>query len=227
MTDKEVWIVALAYGSDGCSSTLPSCTGTSFYIAEIGWGVASGSAPCGGGACNSGLGTTVGSSHTFTYWWVGGPKVSGATNASQAYTWGQEQGNNYWLAWNNGPQRNILFLDIENGTTCANADGWYVSGNSAQTTLNREVLLGAINALQARGGVKIGVYSSNYEWGSIMGSYSTPSGVAYTWVANSTGAVCPTSLAGGQFGGTTPGIWQYDDTSSYDYDVADTTIFPA
>ncbi|HEX6509500.1 MAG TPA: hypothetical protein VF221_17870 [Chloroflexota bacterium] len=116
-------------------------------------------------------------------------------NAAQAaWTYAQSQGATSTMWW----------LDIETANT------W-----SSKTSLNAQVIQGALTFLQSQSGVIAGAYSTPYQWGVIAGSYAP--GVP-VWSAGAP-STSPSSYCTKSFGGGSVWLTQYS-AGSFDGDYA-------
>jgi hypothetical protein len=165
------------------------------------------------------------------YWFMFGPGDTDGTGLPPK-AWGRLQGKWALTDWQNwydhGAHRmplRVLWMDIE----VPGSFGW-----GSDHAANREVFNGFWDYVtRAREGVKPGVYSTNYQWGAIMGGSAIP----HTWewtaqvsVANSP-SPCPVSFFasssrfadfyGGQNAGSAhTAMWQWS-LGSADYDQID------
>ena len=209
-------------GADSNTGNFPC--GEAFYIGELGWGTSPGQAPCGGGAAfNSTAAAAINDQDncaTYGYWFLMGPLADPNYNGttSEAYTWGQKQGNATDTAWGNNAAvcNEVIFADMENYVPCPGIvpanNGW----DQSNISLNQQVWEGwynTINALQTPG-----VYSSPDFWSTFMGNYALPSGVT-EWTSEPQESGCPGTWSAESFGGLFADIWQFQ-ASSADYDIA-------
>jgi hypothetical protein len=190
------------YGCD--SNTGCFVCGSQFYIGKMGEGVGGGSIWNSSAAANA--------TYSYGYWGLHGPlsdpNYNGTT--SEAFAWGQTQGNAAIAAWKNlkakYPNLGLtVFVDIETGF-----GGWASSGSP----LNQQVYQGFLFAIQySTLGLIPGVYSSINEWSQIMGSSYSASPAQVEWAASwlSSCNTCPTSfpVSSVSFGGLNATIWQY------------------
>ena len=171
-------------------------------------------------------------SYVYGSWMLHGPL--GTPSGLTDYEWGQNQGNAAVESWVSQICVGgiTVFADIEKE---GGINQWfYTNPTSAEQDRNFEVLLGFGNALihpvapNENLSLKLGVYCSPNTWATIMGSYTLAQAYASaawtwrnrnyssfptTWEVNNTGEN-PQS-----FGGMDPVFWQYDDTSTEDYDA--------
>src|ERR1700690_248075 len=173
--------------------TMPSCgSGHAYggYIGKIGGADLVSSSNSGGygpgftGAWNSSYAADADTNHFSDgegvgaggFWFMFGPGDTDGTGLS-AYAWGQQQGTwalADWQRWYAGgthrmPLR-ILWMDVEG----PGSNGW-----GTDTAANRDVFNGFWDYVNGAGeGVAPGVYSTNYQWGVIMGSNGS---IPTTW----------------------------------------------
>ncbi|MFX4303377.1 hypothetical protein ACOJUR_14135 [Alicyclobacillus tolerans] len=211
------------YGVDTNTSTSPC--GVSFYIGQIGYGTTSSMENFNTSAADS-----VGTSRTWSYWYVNGPQndpnYSAEYSDSDAANWGQLQAQEYTNAWVNNTYVGgvTLFADIEQGNN--DEGGWLLDGTSNSYRLNYYVYLGFIEYCKSFSGTSVGVYSSPGEWSSIMGDAAAlPADIE--WIADWSVAcdACPTTITTTSFGAISPTIWQFSGSNcGYDRDFA--TMLP-
>ncbi len=166
------------------------------------------------------------------YWFMFGPDDTDGTGLS-AYAWGRQQGQ--WAladrqAWyDHGAHRvplRILWMDIE----VPGSYGW-----GTDSAANREVFNGFWDYVtDARQSVAPGVYSTVYQWDTIMNGHT---GIRHTWMWTAQVSVedspspCPDTFSDGSsrqaefFGGQDAGsthaaMWQWS-LGSADYDQID------
>jgi len=106
----------------------------------------------------------------------------GYNAASDSYTW----------AWSQGASAQQWWLDVET------ANSWW-----PQASLNQRVIQGALDFF-AQKGLVLGIYSTNYQWHSLMGAYSPGLPVWYATAADQTTASSYCSTAFNFAGG---GVW--------------------
>ncbi|WP_217997805.1 hypothetical protein, partial [Alicyclobacillus acidiphilus] len=116
--------------------------------------------------------------------------------------------------------RNTIYCDVEQ----ADAAGWYLSGTyngNEWYELNRQVIIGFLDAVFASSPHVGAVYADPGDWNAItdywtgLGSYTS-----HVWVADWTypGGCLPTFPSGLSLGGVSAQIWQY--SSGPDLDAA-------
>jgi len=226
----------LYYGSDLGTNALPpinSC-GMAFYIGQMGGGIAVGtSSPCGYtiyGNFSSLAAQAALNNHGAVYgsWFLLGPRFAndcgGATTLAEADAWGVQQAEAAVAATGHYAEINRLtiFGDVE-------PSSW-----SSDVSLNQAVVSGFIRQIQALGR-RPGIYSGPCAWQEITGAMPLPCGVV-VWTAEFAyaeppacppqfvpipDAACPDRTVGPQgFGGILPNIWQYYQSYTVDWDVA-------
>jgi len=127
----------------------------------------------------------------------------GYNGAQSAYAYATSEGVNTHVIW---------WLDVESGSS------W--SGNAAS---NQAVIQGSIDYLQAQG-VTVGVYTGNYSWNGIVGSWQPdiPEWVADYAIATGAQACADESTWAAQAGAALPtgGLWmmQYTDVAAGAFD---------
>lgn len=173
-------------------------------------------------------------SYVYGFWMLHGPL--GTPSGLTDYEWGQEQENAAVESWVN--QKCVggvtVFADIEED---GGTNQWfYANPTSAEQDSNFKVLLGFGNALihpvapYDYLALQLGVCCSPNTWTTIMGSYTLAqayASAAWTWRNRNfpsfpTTWVVETSGTGENplaFSGMDPVFWQYDDTSTEDYDA--------
>jgi hypothetical protein len=229
--------------------TMPSCgSGHAYggYIGKIGGADlvsssnSTGYGPGHTGAWNSSFAADADTNHfshsegvgAGGFWFMFGPGDTDGTGLS-ASAWGQRQGQwalADWQRWYDGGQHRmplrILWMDVEG----PGSNGW-----GSNTAANRDVFNGFWGYVNGAGqGVAPGVYSTNFQWGAIMGANgSIPN--TWEWTAQVSRAnapsPCPDSFSESGsffadfFGGQTSGsasaaMWQWS-LGNADYDQID------
>ena len=159
---------------------------------------------------------------------------AGANSQGEAYQWGVDEADAAVNAIAQFPEinRRTIFTDVESGS-------W-----STNISLNQTVILGFLSQIINRGYYP-GVYSSPCAWQEITASMPLPCGTV-TWTGEFSYAeepacppqfvpqpntACPSSYVGPHaFGGIMPNIWQYYESNTADWDIAnalpDKTVLP-
>ena len=137
--------------------------------------------------------------------------VAGSTGQQAAWAVGcSEAERDVAYAGNQGipasPQ--AWWLDVET------ANSW----SSADLSLNRYTIQGLVTELRALSSAPVGVYSTAYQWKTIMGAYQPP--VDGTWVATGQRTLKRASsyCSGSSFTGAP--IWLVQYVATYDHDLA-------
>ncbi|PSR36771.1 MAG: hypothetical protein C7B44_07230 [Sulfobacillus thermosulfidooxidans] len=226
----------LYYGADLGTNQFPpiNACGMTFYIGQMGGGLNAGTSTTCGYTVFGNFSTLAAQAALnnkgamYGEWFLLGPAFYngcvGASSQDEAYQWGMQQANAAVTALAQFPEinRRTIFTDVEPGS-------W-----STNTSLNQAVILGFLAQIKQRGH-EPGVYSSPCFWQEITASMMLPCGTV-TWTAEFSYAAapacpshfipqpyapCPSPYVGPQaFGGILPNIWQYYESDTVDWDVA-------
>ena len=237
------------YGSDGTSTSFPSCGSRFFYIGRMGIGTTSNGVTEGGYFNQTLADTAYNQDGIWGYWYLLGPAGDPNNNytTAEAYTWGQTQAKatakqyysireNYYVGIGE-----TVYGDVESGSTWLPYNQSYSTGYTGKE-LNQKVWEGWYNEMNTQAVGNSGPYPglyTNETWYSIMGnatpgSFGVASGTPLWWASwiadGSTPPACPTSLnenvASPDIPGALETFWQYysdqPNGSTPDYDAATT-----
>jgi len=232
--------VTILGGADGNSTQFaPGGNTPNFYIGQLGYADTpyfTTPQSCGQ---EDGFNSTLAGSASYVYgfWMLHGPKATPSRPTD--YEWGQRQGNAAVKSWVNQQcvKQVTIFADVEHESGGVDNEWFYsyeTDPTSAEQDGNFNVLLGFGNALIHPASpydylsLKLGVYCSPTTWSIIMGSHTLAQAyatAAWTW-RNRNFSSFPTTwqVNGAQenpqsFGGLEPVFWQYDVTTTEDYDA--------
>lgn len=114
------------------------------------------------------------------------PQLCDGTNsAACAYDYGWNYATdavNRGLAVTANAASDVWWLDVETGNSWETLESAYGQTALAQSN-DRNSIAGAIAALHSRGVTTVGVYSTSYQWGQIMGSSGTQFTSQPAWIA--------------------------------------------